>query len=345
MAIIEARGLARTFKSRKRTVEAVRGVDLTVGDGEIVGFLGPNGAGKTTTLRMLTTLLNPTAGTATVAGADLLRDPVGVRKKIGYVPQAIGQTMGGTDPACTVIEELLDQAALYRIRPDEAPRRAEALIGQLELTGLEQRLVKTLSGGQRRRLEIALGLVHQPPLVFLDEPTTGLDPQSRSNLWEHIGRLRSGSGTTVFLTTHYLEEADALCDRVFIIDHGVIAAEGTPDELKRRISGDVVTLRVAGGDHGSAVARKLLAEQAVVREISAADGTLKLTVEHGEQALPALLRVLDAADVTLESINLSRPTLDDVFLTLTGRSLRDDSPAPQGRAAAPEPESAAAGKE
>ena len=337
MAIIEARGLARTFRSRRRTVEAVRGVDLTVGDGEIVGFLGPNGAGKTTTLRMLTTLLRPTAGTATVAGADLLRDPVGVRRKIGYVPQAIGETMGGTDPSCLVIEELLDQAALYRIGGAEARQRAEALIGQLELTGLERRLVKTLSGGQRRRLEIALGLVHRPPLVFLDEPTTGLDPHSRSNLWEHVGRLRSELGSTVFLTTHYLEEADVLCDRVFIIDHGVIAAEGTPDELKRRISGDVVTLRVTGQE---ATARKLLDGQDVVREISAADGALKLTVEHGERALPSLLRVLDAAGITLESINLSRPTLDDVFLTLTGRSLRDDSPATNTAR-----ESAPAGKE
>jgi ABC-2 type transport system ATP-binding protein len=323
MAIIEARGLARTFKNRKRTVEAVRGVDLVVGDGEIVGFLGPNGAGKTTTLRMLTTLLSPTAGTARVAGADLLKDPLGVREKIGYVPQAIGQTMGGADPACRVIEELADQAALYHVQADEAPRRAEALIGQLELTGLEHRLVKTLSGGQRRRLEIALGLVHQPRLVFLDEPTTGLDPQSRSNLWEHIGRLRSELGTTVFLTTHYLEEADVLCDRVFVIDYGMIVAEGTPDELKRRISGDVVTLRVTGEE---AIARKLLADQDLVREITSSDGTLRLTVDRGEQALPFLLRVLDAADITLESINLSRPTLDDVFLTLTGRSLRDDSP-------------------
>ena len=161
MAIIEARGLARTFKSRKRTVEAVRGVDLTVHDGEIVGFLGPNGAGKTTTLRMLTTLLRPTAGSATVAGADLLANPLDVRKKIGYVPQAIGETMGGTDPSCLVIEELLDQAALYRIGAAEARQRAELLAGLLELTGLEQRLVKTLSGGQRRRLEIALGLVHR----------------------------------------------------------------------------------------------------------------------------------------------------------------------------------------
>ncbi len=321
MAIIEARGLARTFASRKRTVEAVRGVDLTVDDGEIVGFLGPNGAGKTTTLRMLTTLLRPTAGTATVAGADLLRDPLGVRRRIGYVPQAIGATMGGTDPNCLVGEELADQAAFYGIEPAEGARRAELLIDQLDLGGLDNRLVKTLSGGQRRRLEIALGLVHRPPLVFLDEPTTGLDPQSRSNLWEHIGRLRADLGTTVFLTTHYLEEADILCDRVFIIDHGTIVASGTPDELKRQISGDVVTLRVNGAAEG---ATTLLTRQPVVREVSTADGDLKLTVEHGEQALPSLLRVLDGAGITLQSINLSRPTLDDVFLTLTGRSLREE---------------------
>jgi ABC-type Na+ transport system ATPase subunit NatA len=204
MSIIEAEGLARTFKSRKRTVEAVRGVDLTVEEGEIVGFLGPNGAGKTTTLRMLTTLLTPTAGHATVAGADLLRDPLGVRRRIGYVPQAIGQTMGGTDGMCLVIEELLDQGELYHIGKEDAARRAATLTAQLDLGGLDRRLVKTLSGGQRRRLEIALGLVHEPPLVFLDEPTTGLDPQSRSNLWDHIRGLRTDLGTTVFLTTHYL---------------------------------------------------------------------------------------------------------------------------------------------
>jgi ABC-2 type transport system ATP-binding protein len=201
-------------------------------------------------------------------------------------------------------------------------------------------MVKTLSGGQRRRLEIALGLVHQPPLVFLDEPTTGLDPQSRSNMWEHIRRLRSELGTTVFLTTHYLEEADALCDRVFIIDHGIIVAVGTPDELKRRVSGDVVTLRVNGGAGGTDAARSLLAAQPVVREAVEAEGTLRLTVEHGEQALPMLLRVLDGAGITMTSINLSRPTLDDVFLTLTGRSLRDDSPG--GTAAEPELQTAGA---
>jgi ABC-2 type transport system ATP-binding protein len=337
MSIIEASGLARTFKSRKRTVEAVRGVDLTVAEGEIAGFLGPNGAGKTTTLRMLTTLLEPTAGSATVAGADLRRDPVGVRRRIGYVPQAIGQTMGGTDPACLVGEELLDQAALYHSGKAEAARRAEQLTEQLDLAGLDNRLVKTLSGGQRRRLEIALGLVHEPPLVFLDEPTTGLDPQSRSNLWDHIRRLRSDLGTTVFLTTHYLEEADALCDRVFIIDHGVIVAEGTPDELKRRVSGDVVTLQVNGA---GGTARELLERQPIVQDVTVSDdGALRLSVFDGAEALPALLRVLDDAGVTMHSINLSRPTLDDVFLTMTGRSLRDDSPsAAAQRQRQPEPQ-------
>jgi len=345
MAIIEARGLARDFTSRKRTVHAVRGVDITVEDGEVVGFLGPNGAGKTTTLRMLTTLLRPTAGTATVAGADLLRDPLGVRKRIGFVPQAIGQTQGGTSDNCLVIEELLDQGTAYRIGREETRRRAAALIEQLDLGGLDQRYVKTLSGGQRRRLEIALGLVHQPPLVFLDEPTTGLDPQSRSNMWEHIRRLRSELGTTVFLTTHYLDEADALCDRLFVIDHGVIVAVGTPDELKRRVSGDVVTLSVNGaGRDGTAAARSLLAVSPVVREVTVTDGALRLTVERGEEALPVLLRTLDGAGITMSAISLARPTLDDVFLTLTGRSLRDDSPGGgDGEPEDGEPELASAG--
>jgi ABC-2 type transport system ATP-binding protein len=328
MAIIEARGLARDFTSRKQTVHAVRGVDLTVEEGEIVGFLGPNGAGKTTTLRMLTTLLRPTAGTATVAGADLLRDPLGVRRRIGFVPQAIGQTQGGTTDENLVIEELLDQGTAYRVGKAETRKRAEVLIRQLDLGGLDKRFVKTLSGGQRRRLEIALGLVHQPQLVFLDEPTTGLDPQSRSNMWEHIRRLRTDLGTTVFLTTHYLDEADALCDRLFVIDNGVTVASGTPDELKRRVSGDVVTLRVNGQ---AEAARTLLSSTPIVREVAESEGELRLTVESGEEALPALLRVLDGAGITMSAISLSRPTLDDVFLTMTGRSLRDDSPVPDGQ--------------
>jgi len=211
---------------------------------------------------------------------------------------------------------------MYRVPAAGIAARAGRLAAQLELAGLEDRLVKTLSGGQRRRLDIALGLVHSPGLVFLDEPTTGLDPQSRSNLWEHIRKLRQELGTTVFLTTHYLEEADALCDRVLVIDYGRIVAAGTPEELKRRISGDVVTLSVSG-DPGTA--RSLLANQPGVRDISLDGRALRLGVERGEEALPGLLRALDGAGIALESIQLARPSLDDVFLTVTGRSLRDDS--------------------
>ncbi len=320
--MIQCHGLQRTFKTRSGPVHAVRGVDFSVKAGEIVGFLGPNGAGKTTVLRMLTTLLTPTAGSATVAGFDLAVDPAGVRRRIGYVAQG-----GGTDPACTVAEELVTQARLYRIDAAEARRRADELTEQLELTGLGDRTVKTLSGGQRRRLDVALGLVHRPPLVFLDEPTTGLDPHSRSHLWDHIRTLRDKFGITVFLTTHYLDEADSLCDRVLIIDHGNIVAEGTPDELKRRISGDVVTIEFKGTPDA---AKAALADHPSVRKLDLADHVLRLTVEHGDQLLLSLMRALDAAHVELLSIQLSRPTLDDVFLTLTGHSLREESPAAQG---------------
>ncbi|MFN8110743.1 MAG: ATP-binding cassette domain-containing protein [Thermoleophilia bacterium] len=314
--MIATRGLARTFTTKTGPVEAVRGVDLTVHDGEIVGFLGPNGAGKTTTLRMLTTLIAPTAGEATVAGHDLRRDPAGVRRDIGYVAQ--GQS---TEKAAKVREELVDHARLYGIPGAEARRRAEDLIERFDLGSFAGRLVKEISGGQRRRLEVALGLVHAPPLVFLDEPTTGLDPQSRSNLWEHIRGLRSQHGTTVFITTHYLDEADALCDRVLIIDGGSIIAEGTPDELKRRIGGDLVTLGVEGD---AAAARDAVAAEVPEATVEVLDDTVRATVAHGDQRLPGMLRALDAAGLVVSSVGLARPSLDDVFLQLTGRSLRDD---------------------
>jgi ABC-2 type transport system ATP-binding protein len=316
--MIEVSGLAKTYKTRRGTVEAVRGVELTVRAGEIVGFLGPNGAGKTTTLRMLTTLLTPTAGTAVVAGADLRREPAEVRRRIGYVAQS-----GGTDGDCTVAEELVTQGELYRLPAAEARRRCGLLLAQLDLTGLERRQVKTLSGGQKRRLDIALGLVHAPRLVFLDEPTTGLDPQSRANLWTHVRKVRDELNTTVFLTTHYLDEADALCDRILIIDSGTIVAEGTPEGLKNRISGDLVTIETDGAAEAALAAVKGVEG---IREASAAERTVRVTVEPGGQQLLAITRALDAAAVPVASIQLARPTLDDVFLTLTGRSLRDDSP-------------------
>ncbi len=325
MAIIETYGLARTFKIRKQAVTAVRGVDLCVGEGEIVGFLGPNGAGKTTTLKMLTTLLRPTSGSATVAGADLLREPVAVRRAIGYIAQSAGATGGGSHPRYRVRDELRLQAGLHHMNAAHGRRRAAQLVRQLELGGLENRMVQKLSGGQRRRLEIALGLMHSPQVIFLDEPSTGLDPQSRSHLWDHIRGLRSTLGTTVFLTTHYLDEADRLCDRILVIDHGQIVAEGTPAALKTSIGGDVITLRA--GDPGTA--KGLLVDLPGLREITVAEGdALRLTVTRGECALPQVLRILDHAGIGLESVELTRPTLDDVFLTLTGRSLRDDSPAP-----------------
>jgi len=317
VSIIEARGLARAFTTKQGRVEAVCGVDVTVEPGEIVGFLGPNGAGKTTTLRMLTTLLQPTAGTATVVGCDLLTDPQGVRERIGYVSQ-----VGGTDPSCPVAEELILQGELHGLTRAEARRRAEGLYDDLDLRAIAMRPAGSLSGGQRRRLDIALGLVHRPPLLFLDEPSTGLDPQSRSHLWDLVRRLRSDHRTTVFLTTHYLDEADALADRLLIIDHGRIVAEGTPDALKRRISGDVVTLEIRGDVER---ARTAIAAHPGVRDVTGAGATLRLTVDSGERALVELVRLLDDSGASLVSVNLSRPTLDDVFLTVTGRSLREDA--------------------
>jgi len=316
--IIETHDLQRTFRSRKTVVEAVRGVDLVVGGGEIFGFLGPNGAGKTTTLRMLATLLTPTSGEATVAGADLRRQPQLVRERIGYVPQG-----GSTDPAETGRGELVLQARLYGMDKVAAQQRAAEVLAALDLEAAADRTTSTYSGGMRRRLDVGLGIVHRPHVLFLDEPTTGLDPQARARMWDEIRLLRE-QGTTVFLTTHYLEEADALADRLAIIDQGRIVAEGTSDELKRQVAGDVVTLGVNGATER---VLETVRSQPFVREASGEDGVVRLYVERGETAVPLLLRVLDGAGLEAASIALHRPSLDDVFLRQTGRSLRDDAAA------------------
>ena len=316
-AMIAASGLRKSFRTRGREVEAVRGVNFDVQSGEIFGFLGPNGAGKTTTLRMLATLLPIDAGTGVVAGFDVSRAPGEVRARIGYVGQ-----LGGADDLATGRENLVLQGRLYGGAREPVRARVEELLELLDLAGFADRRVKTYSGGQRRRLDVALGIVHQPAVLFLDEPTTGLDPQNRANLWDHLRVLRE-RGTTIFLTTHYLEEADALCDRVMIIDHGLIVAEGTPRELKREVVGDSVVLNVAHG--ATERARELLADAQFVSEVGAADedGQLRCYVEDGAAALPEILRMLDGAGVGLRAISLSEPTLDDVFLAKTGRSLRD----------------------
>jgi ABC-2 type transport system ATP-binding protein len=320
--VIHARGLARTFRKKKQEVHAVAGVDLDVEAGEIVGFLGPNGAGKTTTLRMLTTLLTPTAGTATVAGCDLVSDPVGVRRRIGYVSQS-----GSTYPDARAGEEVVDHARLYGISTAEATERGKRLFHELDLEGLWERQPKSMSGGQRRRLDIAVGLVHVPGLVFLDEPTTGLDPQARANLWQHIRGLREERGTTVFLTTHYLDEADALCDRILVIDTGRIVASGTPDELKSQVGGDVLTVTVERPDDAPWVAA-LMAALPGADAPQVLDTRVVGRAQHGGAALMTLVRELDAAGIDVAGIESRRPSLDDVFLSLTGRSLREsDGPA------------------
>jgi ABC-2 type transport system ATP-binding protein len=320
--VIHARGLARTFRKRKQEVHAVVGVDLDVEPGEIVGFLGPNGAGKTTTLRMLTTLLEPTAGTATVAGCDLITDPVGVRRRIGYVSQS-----GSTAPEARAGEEVVDHARLYGMSTAEATERGKKLFSELDLEGLWERQPKTLSGGQRRRLDIVVGLVHVPQLVFLDEPTTGLDPQARANLWTHISALREERGTTVFLTTHYLDEADALCDRILVIDHGAIVASGTPDELKSQVGGDVLTVTVAEPGQVAEVAR-IVGQLAGAEPPQVTGDRVVGRVPHGGAALVELVRLLDRAGISIRGLESRRPSLDDVFLGLTGRSLRDAEAAP-----------------
>ncbi|MCZ7439801.1 ATP-binding cassette domain-containing protein [Micromonospora sp. WMMC241] len=318
--MIETRGLRKSFRSRAgretKTVDAVRGVNLDVAAGEIFGFLGPNGAGKTTTLRMLATLIEPDGGEATIAGADLLKDPAGVRRRIGYVPQG-----GSTWDESSAREELVLQARLYGISKADANRRATRALDAFQLSEYADRKCKTYSGGQRRRVEIALGIIHEPKIVFLDEPTTGLDPQSRAHMWDEIRRLRT-EGMTVFITTHYLDEADALCDRIAIMDHGEVVAEGTPAELKREISGEVV---IVGLDVATTPqAAELLDTEAYVSKLETVDeGGLRLYVDEGAVAIPQVLRRLDHAGLELRSIELHRPSLDDVFLTKTGRSLRE----------------------
>jgi ABC-2 type transport system ATP-binding protein len=313
--VVETRDLRRTF-GKDGAIEAVAGVDLHVEAGSIFGFLGPNGAGKTTTLRILATLLPPTSGVARVMGVDVATEPEEVRRRIGYVAQS-----GGSDPRMSGRGELVMQGRLFGLSTADSRERAGQLLDAVDLAEAGDRAIDTYSGGMRRRLDVALGMVHRPGLLFLDEPTTGLDPQARARMWDEVRRLRE-TGTSVFITTHYLDEADALCDRLAIIDHGRIVAEGTSDELKRAVAGDVVTIGVNGS---AELVARLLETQPFVREAGHADGVVRLYVDDGEASLPLVLRLLDGQGLAPQTLALHRPSLDDVFLRQTGRSLRDEA--------------------
>jgi ABC-2 type transport system ATP-binding protein len=308
---IEAHGLVREFKKGPRAVD---GIDLRVEPGEIYGFLGPNGAGKSTTVHMLTTLLPPTAGTATVAGYDVVKEGPKVRKSIGAALQE-----AALDPFLTGREHLRLQTAMHGITGEERKQRSDALLTRVGLTEAADRKIKGYSGGMKRRLDLALALVHRPRILFLDEPTTGLDIQSRTALWAEVGRLAKDEGVTVFLTTQYLEEADVLADRVGIIDHGKLVAEGTPEQLKAEIACSTVEAVPADSEQRGSVASVL--ERFGEQTTGFGPGSVAVQLDSSDGNLAEIVRALDAAGVVLSQLQIHEPTLDDVFLAKTGRHL------------------------
>jgi len=308
---IEVEALTRVFKNGPRAVD---GIDLQVGPGEIYGFLGPNGAGKSTTILMLTTLLPPTSGTARVAGYDIVREGPEVRATIGAALQE-----AGLDPLLTGREHLLLQAAMHGITRAERSSRADDSLVQFGLQEAAGRKVNSYSGGMKRRLDLAMSLIHRPRVLFLDEPTTGLDPQSRKAIWTEVRRLAKETGVTIFLTTQYLEEADSLSDRIAIIDHGRIVAEGTPDALKAEIGRPSVEALAADPAESEALAAVLAQFGEAVP--SSVNGSVAVRLTHGTGDLAEIVRVIDGKGLKVAELNLHAPTLDDVFLAKTGYSL------------------------
>ena len=304
--------LAKTYK----TVRALDEMSFAVPAGQVFGLLGPNGAGKSTTVRILVTLTKADGGSASVAGHDVAREPGAVRRAIGYVPQA-----SGVDREATGRENLVLQARLQGMRGADIDRRTGELLELFGLTEKADALVKTFSGGQKRRLDVAMGLVHRPHVLFLDEPTTGLDPEARVAMWDELARLAATETLTILLTTHYLEEADRLAERVAIVSRGKLVVEGRPEDLKRELRGESVTVDLGGGSGSAATAIESLAG---VHEVLVEGNRIHARVERGAEATPAILAALEAAGAPARAVTIARPSLDDVYLHYTGRDFHAD---------------------
>jgi ABC-2 type transport system ATP-binding protein len=326
---LEALDLVKTYPAgrKKPPLRALDGLTFSVPEGVVLGLLGPNGAGKSTTVKILTTLSRADSGTARVAGYDVNRAQDQVRRSIGYVPQK-----SSSDPQATGVENLVLSGRIYGLTRAEAVRRATELLERFGLTEAGGRQVKTYSGGMQRKLDVALGLVHRPQVLFLDEPTTGLDPEARAELWTEVGRLAGQEGMTVLLTTHYLDEADRLADQLAIVDHGKIVAEGTPEALKAELRGDSVHVELVAPDNDRSVST-LLGALPGVGEIVVEGNTLRARVDHGATAVPAVLGTLEDKAIPVTAVTVSRPSLDDVYLRYTGRSFREASASVEGEAA------------
>jgi ABC-2 type transport system ATP-binding protein len=309
--VIKADGLTKVFN---KSLVAVDHITFSVKSGEIFGFLGPNGAGKTTTINMLITVLKPTEGRASVFGYDIVKQAKNVRKVIGVVPQEYT-----ADEDLTGYENIMLCADLYGIPRETAKKRALELLDLVELTQFKDKRVETYSGGMRRRLELACGLINRPKVLFLDEPTLGLDVQTRAATWEYIMRLKKEYGMTIFMTTHYLEEADALCDRLAIIDYGKIVATGTPEELKESLKGDIITISIKESEDVSDLIRSV----ENVKEVRWENGSYRIKAEAGEVTAPLIIEALRKRGYTVTRLSLTEPTLNEVYLEYTGRAIRD----------------------
>jgi|TARA_B100001750_G_scaffold103215_2_gene81612 ABC-2 type transport system ATP-binding protein len=311
LEVIRVKNLSKIFK---KNIIAINEVSFTVKEGEIFGFLGPNGAGKTTTIKVLTTLLKPTKGEVNVASFDVEKESDAVRSSIGIVPQALT-----LDDDLKGITNLMISAKLYHVPDKIAKERAKDLLNLVGLTDAADREVNTYSGGMRKRLELIIGLVHEPKILFLDEPTLGLDIQTRSVIWKYLKNLNKEKGLTIFITTHYLEEADFLCDRIGIIDQGKILVENSPSELKEKLGGDIIEIMV---DEVNDI-KKELEEQNIVKKVDINEQNLRIEVEKGDTALPIILEICNSKGISVKRASLTRPSLDEVFLKYTGKSLRD----------------------